>query len=171
MWHKAPPRGRTNYGLPPPRPRAVRAEPRAVRVSALDEAEPSQEPHREPPREIVEGEPSYLQPKGLARQASARWASLLEEDTELLDLIRSGRMSGVRDGARWRDAMERQQEKRLQAMAREEQLKAAAEAKESPQPTSTPKPVRWRKLTFGLTPTENIKANEAHNMWGELLDE
>jgi hypothetical protein len=56
-------------------------------------------------------------------------------------------------------------------VAREEQLKAAAEAKESPQPTSTPKPVRWRKLTFGLTPTENIKANEAHNMWGELLDE
>ena len=153
MWHKVPPRGRTNYGLPP--------RPRAVRV-AHNEVEPSAEPARE-----IAGEPSYLQPKGLARQNSARWASLLEEDVDLLDAMRSGGTSG----ARWRDAVERQQEKRVQAMAREEQLKAAAEAKESPQPTHTPKPVRWRKTTFGLTPTETVKANEAHNMWGSLLDE
>lgn len=157
MWHKVPPRGRTNYGLPP--------RPRAVRV-AHDEVKPSAEPARDVAGEPLK-EPSYLQPKGLARQSSARWASLLEEDVDLLDAIRSGGTSG----ARWRDAMERQEEKRVQAKAREDQLKAAAEAKESPQPTHMPKPVRWRKTTFGLTPKETAKANEAHNMWGQLLDE
>ena len=140
----------------------------------LDEIEPPQEPSREDGDSTAasestasEAQPSYLQQKGLGNSSSARWATLLEEDEALLQAIKSGKMTG----AQWRDAMERQKEKRIQASAREEQRKAAAEAKESPQPTHTPKPARWRKTTFGLTPKETANANEAHNMWGELLDE
>ncbi|KOO30880.1 hypothetical protein Ctob_008123 [Chrysochromulina tobinii] len=87
------------------------------------------------------GAPTYMKSK---EKAGARWRSMLSED-ELETVMTK---DNINSGRQFSELLERLQEEPIREMARQEMLKARAEAAINPKPTHTPKPAHWRKKTF-----------------------
>ena len=104
------------------------------------------------------GAPTYMKSK---EKAGARWRSMLSED-ELETVMTK---DNINSGRQFSELLERLQEEPIREMARQEMLKARAEAAINPKPTHTPKPAHWRKKTF----TCDVGAStEAHAIFEQL---
>jgi len=104
------------------------------------------------------GAPTYMKSK---EKAGARWRSMLSED-ELETVMTK---DNINSGRQFSELLERLQEEPIREMARQEMLKARAEAAINPKPTHTPKPAHWRKKTF----TCDVGAStEAHALFEQL---